>query len=120
MKLNAERLTYLDGGMGTTLQALGLRGGEQPEQWNLTHPDAVRGVHQGYLRAGCDVVTANTFGANPLHFPTEWQTVLRAGVRLAREAAAEAGRGLVALDAGSVGRLLKPLGELELEDAIAI
>ncbi len=120
LELLRQRITYLDGGMGTTLQALGLRGGEQPEQWNLTHPDAVRGVHQGYLRAGCDVVTANTFGANPLHFPTEWQTVLRAGVQLAREAAAEAGRGFVALDAGSVGRLLKPLGELELEDAIAI
>jgi len=107
--------------MGTRLQELGLTGGEPPERWNLTHPEAVKSVYLSYLRAGTDMVTANTFGANPLHFPNDWQTFLRAGVRLAREAVAETGgHAFVALDAGSVGRLIKPLGELEFEDAVTI
>ncbi|HNW87427.1 MAG TPA: homocysteine S-methyltransferase family protein [Candidatus Limiplasma sp.] len=115
-----QRFTYFDGGFGTTLQAMGLQGGEQPEHWNLTHPQEVRSVYLGYLRAGSDMVAANTFGANPLHFPNDWEAILRAGVGLAREAVAEVGRGYVALDAGSVGKLLKPLGELEFETAVAI
>ena len=120
LALLEQRIVYLDGGFGTTLQAMGLRGGEQPENWNLTHPDEVKSVHLGYLSAGADMATANTFGANPLHFPDTWETVLRAGVRLAREAVAQAGRGWVALDAGSVGKLLQPLGELAFEDAVAL
>ena len=44
--LMRERIVYLDGGFGTTLQAMGLRGGEQPESWNLTHPDAVKSIHE--------------------------------------------------------------------------
>ena len=120
LQLFSQRIVYFDGGFGTTLQAMGLQGGEQPESWNLTHPDDVKSIYLGYLNAGSDMVAANTFGANPLHFPTEWEAVLRAGVALARQAVAEVGHGYVALDAGSVGKLLKPLGELEFEDAVGI
>ena len=120
ISLFSERLVYFDGGFGTTLQAMGLKPGEQPEQWNLTHPDSIRSVYLGYLNAGSDMVAANTFGANALHFPDNWETILRAGVRLAREAVTEAGHGYVALDAGSVGKLLKPLGELAFEDAVTL
>ncbi|NLI22124.1 MAG: dihydropteroate synthase [Clostridiales bacterium] len=120
LQLFRQRLVYFDGGLGTTLQAMGLRGGEQPERWNLTHPTEVKSVYRGYLDAGSDMVAANTFGANPLHFPQDWETVLRAGLMLAREAAAEAGHGFVALDAGSVGKLLKPLGELGFEEAVTL
>ncbi|MDD3212466.1 MAG: homocysteine S-methyltransferase family protein [Eubacteriales bacterium] len=121
LTLLSERITYFDGAMGTRLQAVGLKGGEQPERWNLTHPDDVKAVYASYLRAGADMVTANTFGANPLHFPQEWETVLRAGIRQAREAVAESGRtAFVAMDAGSVGRLIQPLGELAFEDAVVI
>ena len=86
-----QRITYFDGGMGTMLQAMGLKGGEQPERWNLTRPEDVKSVYRAYLNAGADVVTANTFGANPLHFPTDWEQVLRAGLKQAREALAETG-----------------------------
>lgn len=120
LQLFSQRIVYFDGGFGTTLQAMGLKGGEQPESWNLTHPEEVKSIYLGYLNAGSDMVAANTFGANPLHFPTEWEAVLRAGVGLARQAVAQAGHGYVALDAGSVGKLLKPLGELEFEDAVGI
>ncbi len=120
LTLLQQRIVYFDGAMGTRLQARGLTGGEPPENWNLTHPDEVKAVYVSYLKSGTDMVTANTFGANPLHFDN-WKTLLIAGVRLAREAVAESGRAAyVALDAGSVGRLLKPLGELEFEDAVTI
>ncbi len=115
-----KRLIYLDGGMGTLLQGMGLQGGERPESWNLSHPDRVKSVHAAYLQAGCDILTANTFGATETHFGGEWEAVLRAGVRLAREAVAEAGRGWVALDAGSLGRLLAPVGDLPFEEAVRI
>ncbi len=120
LTLLQQRIVYFDGAMGTRLQARGLTGGEPPENWNLSRPDEVKAVYRSYLDAGADMVTANTFGANPLHFEN-WRPLLREGLRLAREAVAEAGRtAYVALDAGSVGRLLKPLGELEFEDAVTI
>jgi 5-methyltetrahydrofolate--homocysteine methyltransferase len=121
LELFLQRPVYFDGAMGTRLQALGLKGGEPPESWNLSRPEDVKAVYAGYLRAGADVVTANTFGANPLHFPDAWKPLLAAGIRLAREAVAEAGRtAYVAMDSGSVGRLLKPLGELAFEDAVTL
>ena len=67
LTLLQQRLTYFDGGIGTTLQAMGLVGGEQPERWNLIYPERVKAVYAGYLAAGSDIIAANTFGANPLH-----------------------------------------------------
>ncbi len=111
-----QRLIYFDGGMGTMLQAAGLAPGEKPARWNLTRPDAVRAVHAAYLAAGCDIVTANTFGASPLQAGGDSGALIAAGVRIAREAAAA--RGLVAFDAGPLGRLLAPLGDLAFETAV--
>ena len=66
-----DRVLYLDGGMGTLLQARGLMPGELPERWNLSHPEAVTDVHRAYFDAGCNVVNTNTFGANTLKFSPE-------------------------------------------------
>ena len=121
-----KRLTILDGGMGTLLQARGLRSGEVPEDWNVERPEDVMAIHRAYLAAGSDVVYANTFGANGLkyHGRHELEEVVRAGianaVRAADAAAAETGRrARVALDLGPTGRLLKPAGDLSFEDAVA-
>ena len=114
-----KRLVYLDGGMGTMLQAAGLRGGEVPESWNLSHPEAVKAVHRAYLDAGCDIVTTNTFGATSLRFGPELPAIIRAGVRLAKEATQEAGHGWVAFDMGPTGKLLAPYGELPFEEAVS-
>ena len=65
--LRTRRL-FIDGGMGSLLQAQGLTPGELPERWNLSHPDVIEGVHRDYLRAGADIITCNTFGANALKF----------------------------------------------------
>ena len=51
-----------DGAMGTMLQRAGLTDGSAPELWNVTHPEAVRAIYQGYADAGCDIITTNSFG----------------------------------------------------------
>ena len=117
-----DRFLILDGGMGTLLQEQGLAPGARPEDWNLTRPDAIRAIHAAYFAAGADVVYANTFGANPLHYAEEeLDAVIGAALRLGREGAAAAGKeaAFVALDVGPTGRLLKPLGDLAFEDAVS-
>ena len=61
-----QRRLFFDGGMGSLLQAKGLKAGELPERWNLTHPEEICGIHRMYLQAGSDLITTNTFGANRL------------------------------------------------------
>lgn len=119
-----NRLLLLDGGMGTLLQAEGLSPGERPETWNLTHPDVVRAIHRAYYDAGSHVVSTNTFGANPLSFPDkeELTAVIRAAVnnvKAARQDAIGSQDKFVALDIGPTGRLLRPFGDFDFEDAVA-
>ena len=122
-RLREGRL-YWDGGTGSLLQAKGLKGGELPERWNLTHPDDVRQVAIDYFSAGSDVVNSNTFGANRLHYPdpADLRAVIEAGVRHVQQARRLTGRAdaFVALDIGPTGRLLKPMGDLDFEEAVAL
>lgn len=119
-ELLGKRLVFVDGGMGTMLQAAGLTGGEAPERWNLTHPETVAEVHRAYLAAGCDIVTANTFGATGDRFGAELQKVIQAGVELARQGVEEAGHGFAAFDMGPTGKLLAPYGELPFQEAVSL
>ena len=121
--LNNNRV-YFDGGMGTLLQEKGLAPGEKPELWNITRRDDIISVHKAYFDAGSNVVTTNTFGANLLHFDeNELEQIVKAAIENAKEA-----RGLsrntnekfVALDIGPTGRLLKPLGDLDFEEAVTV
>ena len=117
-----HHIVLLDGGMGTLLQARGLAPGEYPERWNLSHPDVVTAIHKAYFDAGSNVVCANTFGANPLKFaPDELEAIVAAAIANAgaARAASAAGEKFVALDIGPTGRLLRPLGPLDFEDAVA-
>ncbi len=116
LELPAGRPLFLDGGMGTQLQARGLAAGEIPELWNLSRPDDIRAVHAAYLAAGADVIYANTFGANAAkyHGDAPLADVIAAGVQIAREAGSAP---LVALDIGPTGRLLKPAGDFEFDAA---
>ena len=119
-----DHVVYLDGGMGSLLQAEGLGAGEHPERWNLTHAEVIRKVHKAYFDAGCNVVNTNTFGANTLKFSeAELEEIICAAVDNARWAAANScgeQPKFVALDIGPLGRLLKPYGDLDFEDAVTI
>ena len=119
-----EHLLVLDGGMGTLLQAAGLAAGELPERWNLTRPLVIRDIPRDYLRAGSHVINANTFGANALKFsPEELENIICTAVcnaRMAQECAGVSHPSWVALDIGPCGKLLKPYGELDFEDAVEL
>lgn len=113
---------FFDGGTGSILQKMGLRGGELPETWNLKYPDRIKELYKGYLNAGADVFNANTFGANRLHYPDNVTEIVKAGVELAKEARIEAGRedAYITIDIGPTGKLLEPLGDLGFEEAVSI
>ncbi|HPE16086.1 MAG TPA: homocysteine S-methyltransferase family protein [Oscillospiraceae bacterium] len=118
-----KRMVFFDGAMGTALQQAGLPAGTLPEIWNMERPEVVRAVHEGYLAVGCDVLTANTFGANRLKLTGSGysvEKVVARGVAIARSAAAGHPGVRVALDMGSTGKLLKPLGDLGFEEAVEI
>jgi 5-methyltetrahydrofolate--homocysteine methyltransferase len=120
----AKNIVLLDGGMGTLLQKKGLMPGELPEYWNITHKEEIKSVHRAYFEAGSDVVYANTFGANSLKFSDEeLDKIVRCAIENASAAREEAKANrpmFVALDVGPLGRLLKPLGDLDFEDAVEI
>lgn len=119
-----ENIVYLDGGMGTLLQANGLKPGELPELWNITHPDVITKIHTDYFNAGSNVVCTNTFGANSLKFDDkQLEDIIMSAVFNAKNAAANsngAHEKFVALDIGPTGKLLKPLGDLDFEDAVSV
>ena len=75
----------LDGGTGTLLQEAGLRPGELPERWNVTHGDDVERIQRAYFDAGSNVVNTNTFGANILKFSeNELDDIVKNAVAITR------------------------------------
>ncbi len=115
----------LDGGMGTVLMSRGLSAGESSESWSLSHPEVIEQIHLEYLRAGSDIISANTFGVNSLKYGN-YAEYIRAAVECAMRAReryyAEGGKGekFIALDIGPTGKMLKPLGELEFERCVEV
>lgn len=103
-----------DGAMGTELQKRGLKPGGLPELLNLTDGAAVRAVHEAYVKAGADIITANTFGANrhKLAEAASVRDVVFAAVKLAKEAGAK----YTALDMGPTGAMLRPLGDMSFDE----
>lgn len=126
-----KKIMFFDGAMGSLLQARGLKTGEIPENWNMEHPEKIMEIHKEYLLAGCNVINANTFGANRFKCKENAYTteqLVTAGVINAKKTIEEVRKQLLeegkepqemytALDIGSVGKLLKPLGELAFEEA---
>ncbi len=114
----------LDGGMGTLLQEKGLKPGQFPEIWNLIHPAEIVEIHKAYFEAGSNMVCTNTFGANSLKFDLETlRSIISAAVshaKAARNATASTKEKFIALDMGPTGKLLKPYGDLDFEEAVAV
>lgn len=116
-----KRILFFDGGMGTLLQEQGLQAGELPETWNLKNPEPIIQIHKAYLAAGADILLANTFGANRFKYGEDLEKIVTAGVANAKKAVAESGKkAYVALDIGSTGKLLKPMGTLDFEEAVGV
>ena len=111
----------LDGGMGTMLQAAGLKLGARPEELNITDPALIESIHARYAAAGSRIINANTFGASAHKLAGSEYTleeIIAAGIANCKRACAPYGA-LAALDVGPLGELLEPNGTLAFEDAVA-
>ncbi|MGQ9525405.1 MAG: homocysteine S-methyltransferase family protein [Armatimonadota bacterium] len=107
-----------DGAMGTMLQAHGLKPGECPEEWCVSHPDVVKGITRAYVEAGSDIVLTNSFGGTApklsgYGFEGRVREFAHAAVQIALEAAS--GRAIVAASVGptGLGHLLEPYGDVQ-------
>lgn len=119
-----NNLIFLDGGMGTLLQENGLKAGELPERWNVTHADVITKIHKEYFDVGSNVVATNTFGANILKFSEEeLEEIIKCATQNAKNAKEQSNGNQekwIALDIGPTGRMLKPYGDLDFEDAVKV
>ena len=128
--LIGKKLLFLDGAMGTMLQAEGLKGGEIPETWNVLHPDVLIKLHKKYLNSGSNIISANTFGCNRYkleHSEYDLDTLVGTGIALVKKAIMEFEQEnespyaskphFAALDIGPLGKLLKPIGNLTFDEA---
>lgn len=121
-KLLGKKMLFFDGGMGTMLQKHGMGAGEIPELLNISNANLIEKIHTEYLEAGADIITTNTFGANPLKLnsDTSVDMVIAAAVGIARKAVnkyqCDNKPRFVAFDMGPCGHLLEPLGSLSFDD----
>ena len=119
-----KNITLLDGGTGTLLQAAGLPMGELPERWNISHPNVIVKIHKDYYDAGSNIVCTNTFGANRLKFSSEeLENIVASAIKNAKIAKKESTSSQpkwVALDIGPTGKMLKPFGDLDFEEAVSV
>ncbi len=121
--LLSRKPILLDGAMGTMLFAAGLDSGDSPEEWNVIHPDKVRGIHRAYIEAGSQIILTNTFGGSAVRLESHG---LAERVHELNEAAAKNARAeadavdhtvVVAGSIGPSGQLLEPLGTLTIAAA---
>ncbi|KNF07324.1 methionine synthase [Gottschalkia purinilytica] len=118
-ELIKSNFLLFDGAMGTMLQKLGLKTGELPEVYNITKRDFIKSIHESYIKAGCDVISTNTFQANELKLkdcPYTVEEIIKAAVEIAKEANPK----YVALDIGPLGQLMEPMGTTSFEEAYEI
>ncbi len=123
-KINVKEMKYmlLDGGMGTMLQSMGMEMGTIPETLGITKPEWILDIHRQYVKAGAQVIYANTFSANRYkleHCEYSVCEIIQAAVKNAKKAC-EGTDCLVALDIGPIGQLLEPTGSLSFEEAYDI
>lgn len=114
-----NEIVYFDGGMGTLLQERGLKAGELPETWNILHPEVITEIHRSYYEAGANIIKTNTFGANCLKFDN-LDEIITSAIKIANKAKEGFTNAYIALDIGPIGKMLKPLGDLDFERAVEI
>lgn len=115
-KIDYENILLFDGAMGTLLQNYGLKTGQPPESYNISNQELIAKIHGEYLKAGADIITSNTFGANSLklsQYGLSVKEIVTSGVKIARQAAKDK---LVALDIGPLGQFIEPYGTLSFNE----
>jgi len=117
-----RKFVFLDGAMGTMLQAMGADTGEGSEIACLTNEKAVEEIHRMYIQSGSDIIYTNTLCANSFklkHSGISAADLITKAVRIAKRACEGTGT-LAALDIGSIGQIMEPAGELTFDDAYAM
>jgi len=112
----SKKLLFLDGAMGSMLQKYGMKPGEASDTQNLINGSAVVDIHRKYIKAGADILTANTFGAYTLHHDNADELIKAAVDHIKAAMKAENTCKLIALDMGPSGQLLEPYGDLTYEE----
>ena len=110
---------YFDGGTGTVLQGMGLSAGTPPEKWNLTEPEKIVNLHKAYIESGANIIKTNTFGINADKYEN-YEEMITAALNCAKKAQNGRRDVFIAFDIGPSGRLLKPLGDMDFEDAVEL
>jgi len=118
-----SEILVCDGAIGTMLQKSGLPPGSCPEEWNLSHPEVVKSIHQAYVKAGANIITTNTFGGNRISLSRygligELEKINGIAVKLAKEAGGE--KCFVAGSMGPTGKFLEPFGEISFDEALEV
>ncbi|MBQ2932700.1 MAG: homocysteine S-methyltransferase family protein [Clostridia bacterium] len=116
--LKKHRL-YFDGGTGTVLQGMGLPAGTPPEIWNIEAPEKIIALHKDYINAGCNIINTNTFGINADKYEN-YEELIKGAFDCINAAKNGADNVFVSFDVGPTGRLLKPLGDMDFEEAVEL
>lgn len=120
-RLAAGEVLISDGAMGTFLQAKGLQPGQSPEEWCVSHPDAVKSVAEAYISAGADIIETDSFGGTSFkqrEFGLQDRVAEfnRAAARIAKEAICD--RGYVAASVGPTGQIVEDEGGIATPEAL--
>ncbi len=115
-ELTRRRLLF-DGGMGALLASMGVKT-DCPEELGAERPELIQGIHKAYKEAGANVIITNSLGMHPVKLgktgrgqhAEEW-------MRQAVVNAKAAGADFVALDMGTTGEFLQPVGTLTFDKA---
>ena len=129
-RFNEKIPVFFDGGMGTMIQKSGVIGYQIPEDLNFHHPEIIKDIHTKYLEAGSNVLTANSFGANPLKLEsekTQFTAVqyIEESIKLQKEAIDNFEKShpensephFASWDSGQIGKLMEPMGQVTFDQA---
>lgn len=118
--LLARKIILFDGAMGTYLVDNGVRESDNKSIQSLKEPDLVKQIHTEYINSGADIITTNTFDANPFKLKDDkdqLENILKTALRLARDAITNSGKNvLLAGSIGPLGIMLKPYGIVSYQE----
>ena len=119
LELIKERTVLLDGAMGTQLIERGMQKGDCPEMWNIERSQDLKEIHSNYFKAGADIATTNTFGANAVKLKSfdlqdRVLELNKAAVEIAKSVCPD--NGYIAGDIGPTGIFLPPVGDGNIEE----